>query len=56
LTPAIVVDHVVPLKMGGERFDWANLQSLCASCHNRKSLCERAQQSIGIDAPGLKAH
>ena len=40
--PAVVVDHIVPLKAGGARFDWTNLQPLCVSCHNRKSLCERA--------------
>ena len=40
-TVAIVVDHVVPIKQGGDRFNVANLQSLCVSCHNRKSLSER---------------
>lgn len=39
---AVVVDHVVPLKDGGARFDRANLQPLCVSCHNRKTARETA--------------
>ena len=42
--PAVVVDHIVPIKQGGDRFESANLQSLCVSCHNRKSLLERANK------------
>lgn len=41
LVAAQVVDHVRPIKRGGERFDRANLQSLCVSCHNRKTAIER---------------
>ncbi len=41
--PAVVVDHVTPLKAGGARFDVSNLQSLCASCHNRKTARETAR-------------
>ena len=40
LVVATVVDHVVPIKDGGARFDWNNLQSLCVSCHNRKTAGE----------------
>lgn len=36
------VDHIVPLRSGGERLDMANLQSLCKSCHSRKTRYERA--------------
>ena len=38
LTPATVVDHVVPHR-GDERLFWdaGNLQSLCAPCHNAKT-------------------
>ena len=45
-TPATVVDHVKP-----HRGDWAlfvdetNLQSLCKSCHSRKTLAENKQIS-----------
>lgn len=37
LTPATVVDHIKPIKQGGERFDYDNLQSLCWSCHSSKT-------------------
>jgi 5-methylcytosine-specific restriction protein A len=39
-----VADHVLPLKDGGARFDWANLQALCVSCHNRKTAGETAKR------------
>ena len=39
---ARVVDHVQPIKDGGERFDATNLQSLCVPCHNRKTAREGA--------------
>ena len=42
LVPARVVDHVVPVKDGGARFDRANLQPLCVSCHNHKTARETA--------------
>ncbi|WP_269112462.1 HNH endonuclease [Burkholderia thailandensis] len=42
---AVVVDHVVPIKDGGARFDWVNLQSLCVSCHNRKTATETARRN-----------
>lgn len=44
---AVVVDHVVPIKDGGARLDWANLQSLCTSCHNRKTATETARRRHG---------
>ena len=43
VVPAKVVDHVKPIKEGGARFDAANLQSLCVSCHNAKSARESAR-------------
>ena len=39
---AKVVDHIKPIKDGGERFDRGNLQGLCVSCHNRKTARETA--------------
>ena len=36
-TPMHAVDHIKPLKEGGDPFDFTNLESLCESCHNRKS-------------------
>lgn len=45
LVAARVVDHVLPIKDGGARFDAANLQSLCVSCHNSKTARESAARS-----------
>ena len=33
-------DHIVPIAAGGERYDLANGQTLCASCHGSKSARE----------------
>jgi len=40
---ANVVDHITPVRAGGEFWDSSNWQSLCTSCHNRKSALERIQ-------------
>lgn len=37
---ATTVDHIVPIKQGGEKYEPSNLQSLCWSCHSRKSAKE----------------
>ena len=39
-TKATMVDHIVPIKQGGDKFAPSNLQSLCWSCHSRKSVEE----------------
>jgi len=39
-TKAVIVDHIIPIKEGGEKFSFSNLQSLCWSCHSRKSALE----------------
>ena len=39
---AVVADHMVPLKDGGARFDWANLAALCVADHNAKTARETA--------------
>ena len=36
MTPAELVDHIIPIEDGGAIFDLENLQSLCRACHNRK--------------------
>ena len=41
---AVVADHIQPLKDGGARFDWANLQGLCVPCHNSKTAGETAKR------------
>ena len=40
LSKAQMVDHIVPIKMGGAALDDENLQGLCWSCHSRKSIQE----------------
>jgi 5-methylcytosine-specific restriction enzyme A len=38
ITPADVVDHIVPVKVDwSKRLSLDNLQSLCHRCHNRKT-------------------
>ena len=39
-TKATMVDHIIPIKQGGDTFSPDNLQSLCWSCHGRKSIEE----------------
>ena len=36
-TKATMVDHIKPIKQGGSALDMNNLQSLCWSCHSKKS-------------------
>lgn len=43
---AAVVDHIIPLRLGGELLDESNLQSLCHPCHNSKSAHERTKKHI----------
>ncbi|WP_250636649.1 HNH endonuclease [Desulfotruncus alcoholivorax] len=40
VTPATVVDHIVPIKEGGAALDINNLQSLRRSCHDSKTARE----------------
>ncbi|WP_368027959.1 HNH endonuclease [Hymenobacter sp. UV11] len=40
-TVATVCDHITPVRLGGAFWDAANHQSLCKSCHARKSQSER---------------
>ena len=37
ITEAKVMDHIVSIRLGGERLNEDNLQPLCHSCHNSKS-------------------
>jgi len=39
---AKVVDHIVPIKLGGERFERSNLRGLCVPCLNAKTASETA--------------
>lgn len=47
VTAACHVDHIVSISDGGNPFDLANLQALCASCHSRKT----ARQDGGYGNP-----
>tara|TARA_Y100001938_G_scaffold95994_1_gene131405 strand:+ start:594 stop:926 length:333 start_codon:yes stop_codon:yes gene_type:complete len=38
---ANVVDHILPIRLGGKKLELTNLQSLCVSCHNSKSSKEK---------------
>ena len=39
-----VVDHIKPVRLGGEFYDPDNWQALCTVCHNRKSGKEAHEQ------------
>jgi 5-methylcytosine-specific restriction protein A len=43
--PATEVDHITPKADGGTD-DWDNLQSLCKSCHSKKTWKENAQRVL----------
>lgn len=49
--PATVVDHRQPLRAGGSH-DPANLQPLCAPCHNAKTARETPRDELGRFAGG----
>lgn len=42
---ATVVDHITPIRLGGSKIDWNNLQPMCARCHNSKSGKESIEQA-----------
>ena len=33
----LVVDHIIPIKMGGSELEESNLQTLCIDCNNKKT-------------------
>lgn len=37
---AEMVDHIRPIKQGGSRTDWSNLQAMTNRCHNKKRAFE----------------
>jgi 5-methylcytosine-specific restriction protein A len=41
ITEAQMVDHIKPVRLGGDFWDFDNLQPLCNSCHASKSAKER---------------
>ncbi len=49
VTPAELVDHIVPIEEGGAVFELDNLQSLCKACHNRKHADGRGGKKVWQD-------
>lgn len=41
---ADMVDHIVPIRLNGDRLSWANTQPLCGPCHQVK----RGEEAHGI--------
>lgn len=53
-TLATEVDHIVPWRRGGAKWDQANLQSLCKPCHDGpKQAEEKRGERIGCDVSGI---
>jgi 5-methylcytosine-specific restriction enzyme A len=48
VTLAQMVDHINPVRLGGEFWDTENLQPLCNSCHASKSAKERNADPNGV--------
>ena len=48
ITGAQMVDHIKPITMGGSSVDKKNLQSLCNTCHAKKSGRESAEKRRNI--------
>lgn len=51
VTPAKLVDHIVPIKAGGEPLKESNFQCLCDKCHNIKSANE--SRGYGVKSLGI---
>jgi 5-methylcytosine-specific restriction protein A len=41
------VDHIKPIRLGGDKLSLTNLQSLCKWCHNAKSGTETRKNPTG---------
>ena len=39
---SLIVDHIVPIALGGEEWDLNNLQTLCAECNKAKTAMDQA--------------
>lgn len=51
---ATEVDHIVPMSEGGDPRDPANLQSLCMSCHSRKTAADNGKSvTLGCGTDGV---
>ena len=36
-TAGVVVDHITPMRQGGDPYNEKNLQTMCSKCHDKKS-------------------
>ena len=55
VTQAVAVDHIVEIKDGADPFDRSNMQSLCHSCHNKKTGEEVRRRSKEKKMNGFKS-
>ena len=58
--PAEEVDHKIPVANGGSMYDYDNLQSMCKTCHSKKTNEEKRCKPSGkiltrYDLPGGSA-
>lgn len=40
----LVIDHIKELRDGGDKYNYSNLQTLCISCHKRKTDDEKRKR------------
>src|SRR5699024_7520948 len=49
-----IAEHITPVKQDwGKRWDMSNTQTLCISCHNKKTAKENTGQKYLLSPPGL---
>ena len=48
------VDHIVAVSLGGDRWDPANIQTLCTPCHKKKTTDDNRAGAIWRKLAGLK--
>lgn len=44
---ATVSDHIIPIKQGGDKWDWSNRQALCGHCNALKTALDNPNNQIG---------
>jgi 5-methylcytosine-specific restriction protein A len=49
--PSEVVDHIAPMRRGGDAWDEGNLQGACKACHDRKTAMEDSGWAGGSTTP-----
>jgi 5-methylcytosine-specific restriction endonuclease McrA len=57
IEPAVAVDHMRPIKAGGEAFPALDkLMSCCASCHNSKTRAEQLGEDYTIKGCDVRGY